>query len=108
MGLGESLQNAGLNTLMGMGIVFIVLILISFIISLFKYIGRAEEKISAGKKQETPEPETPEVPEENLADDRELAAVIAAAVAAYEGKTPDGLVVRSIRQVPGQNRWKRG
>ena len=46
------------------------------------------------------------VVEENLVDDLELVAVIAAAIAAYEGTSADGLVVRSIRRAPG-NKWKR-
>ena len=39
-------------------------------------------------------------PEANLADDTELVAVIAAAIAAYEGAiSTDGFVVRSIRKI---------
>ena len=41
--MGERFGNAGLNTLMGMGIVFIVLILISLIISAFGIIHKLEE-----------------------------------------------------------------
>ena len=39
--MGEILEKAGMNTLLGMGTVFVVLILISVIISLFKYTGNA-------------------------------------------------------------------
>lgn len=42
--LGEILTKAGLNTLLGMGTVFVVLIFIAFIISLFKYIPAIEAK----------------------------------------------------------------
>ena len=35
---------------------------------------------------------------QELADDTELVAVIAAAIAAYEGTSTDGFVVRSIRR----------
>ena len=42
--------------------------------------------------------------EENLADDGELVAVIAAAIAAAEGTTTDGFVVRSIRKVKRNRR----
>ena len=41
----EILQKAGYNTLLGMGTVFAVLILIAFLISLFKYIPIIEENI---------------------------------------------------------------
>ena len=37
--------------------------------------------------------------EENVEDDLELVAVITAAIAASEGTSADGLVVRSIRKV---------
>ena len=43
--------------------------------------------------------------EEELADDQELVAVIAAAVAAYEGTSADGFVVRSIRKSKKRN-WR--
>lgn len=38
-------------------------------------------------------------------DESELVAVISAAIAAYEGTSSNGLVVRSIRRLPG-SRWK--
>ena len=110
--LGQKLGNAGLNTLMGMGVVFLVLILISFVISAFGLINKAEAK----KKVSTPAvpaaapalPAAAEEPEEEPEDDLELIAVIAAAIAASENTSPDGLVVRSIRKVSSRNQWKRG
>jgi sodium pump decarboxylase gamma subunit len=95
----DALADAGINTLLGMGTAFAVLILISLIISLFPMIGKI------GKKQPAPAPAKPAAPEvveeEDLSDDEELVAVIAAAIAAYEGSTSasgDGFVVRSIRK----------
>ena len=97
----DALSDAGINTLLGMGTAFAVLILISLIISLFPLIGKV------GKRPEVvaPAAKAPEVKEvveeENLADDDELVAVIAAAIAAYEGSSSvsgDGFVVRSIRK----------
>ena len=44
--------------------------------------------------------------EEDLTDDLELVAVITAAIAASEDTPADGLVVRSIRRVPG-SKWKK-
>lgn len=38
------MYKAVMNTLIGMGTVFVVLIFISFIISLFKYINKFEEQ----------------------------------------------------------------
>lgn len=99
----QKLAKAGMNTLIGMGTVFVVLVFISFIISLFKYINKFQNK---NKKELVKEPEkvsenvTDSESDENLADDYELVAVISAAIAAYEGEaSSNGLVVRSIRRV---------
>ena len=102
--LGSMLAEAAFNTLIGMGTVFIVLILISFIIWLFKFIGIAEQKKSQKKSAGSPgttsqEAESPAEETGNLSDDRELVAVIAAAIAAYEGTDPDGIIVRSVRRI---------
>ncbi len=104
--VGEKMGKAGMNTLIGMGTVFVVLIFISFIISLFKYISVFENRKKAKKEAvATPAASTQEAAapvvaeEEDLADDLELVAVITAAIAASEGTSTDGLVVRSIRKV---------
>ncbi len=47
--LGENMSRAAMNTVLGMGTVFIVLIFMSFVISLFKYINIFEEKRKARK-----------------------------------------------------------
>lgn len=104
---GEVVAKAGLNTLMGMGTVFCVLIFIIFVISLFKLLSYS------GKKKDTADDVKPEVvpqaqpaisvPEETASDD-EIIAVISAAIAAYEEESQgmdvpaDGLIVRSIRK----------
>ena len=111
--LGKKLGNAGLNTLMGMGVVFLVLILISFVISAFGLVNKAEQRKKANvPAAPAPVPAAPapveEESEEDLTDDLELVAVIAAAIAASENTSPDGLVVRSIRKVSSRNQWKRG
>lgn len=111
---GEKLAKAGMNTLMGMGVVFLVLIFISWIISMFKYISKFEEgmKKKAAAPAPAPAPAPVQAPapapvqEEEVSDDTELISVIAAAIAASEGKeTAEGLVVRSIKRVPNRN-WK--
>lgn len=101
---GELMKRAGLNTLLGMGTVFVVLILISLIISCFTVIP----KIQAAFTKKAKEEEKPAavdntiaqiVEKEELSDDLELVAVIAAAIAASEGAvSTDGFVVRSIRK----------
>ncbi len=103
---GENMQKAGLNTLLGMGTVFCVLILISLIINCFVFIPKIQEKFS--KKPVANETKAAPVDntiaqiiekEEDLTDDLELVAVISAAIAASEGaSSTDGVVVRSIRR----------
>lgn len=106
--MGEMMEKAALNTLLGMGTVFVVLILIMAIIYAFGIIPKmqkkAADKKAAKNKTEVSQPvaaaPAPVVAvEENLADDLELVAVIAAAIAASEGAaSTDGFVVRSIRR----------
>ena len=107
--LGEIMEKAGLNTLLGMGTVFLVLIFLAFVISLLKYIPMLQEKFTKKtEKNKTPVKEVPkaEVPvvEEELTDDEELVAVITAAIAAADESVSDGFVVRSIRRRKS-NKW---
>ena len=54
--IGEIMEKAGLNTILGMGTVFVILIFISILISLFKYIPALEEKFkNKGKAESTQE-----------------------------------------------------
>lgn len=104
---GEILKKAGLNTILGMGTVFVVLIFISFIISLFGLIGKTQQKAKKEEKTVQPSAEpVEEVPEENLTDDLELVAVITAAIAASQGASTDGFVVRSIKKRRKNSHWK--
>lgn len=101
--MAETLRRAVMNTIMGIAIVFIVLIFLSFLIYLFKFIPNPEAKKKAQAAAPAPAPVAAPV-EAAEADDTELIAVIAAAIAAAEGTTTDGFVVRSIRKI---NRKKR-
>ncbi|MGN0290984.1 MAG: OadG family protein [Lachnospiraceae bacterium] len=97
--MGEKMSKAGMNTLMGMGTVFAVLILISLVISCFKifpYLEKKKAGQAAGIQTETVVQQT-EAGEE-VTDDLELVAVIAAAVAASTGTSTDDFVVRSIKR----------
>lgn len=105
----ELMKQAGMNTLIGMGTVFIVLIFISFIISLFKYLPALFAKkpeVKAEPKKAEPVKTAPvaTVKDENLVNDAELVAVITAAIYAATAQTGDAvskdkLVVRSIKRV---------
>ena len=119
------LQSASVNTAVGMGTVFVVLIFISLIIYCFKYLHQWEEgkKGTEAKKASAPAsaaakstpaaaPSSAAAPagdkDEELAavmaaaiaasEDEDLVAVITAAIAAYEGTSSNRLVVRSIRR----------
>ena len=116
--LKATLSDAGMNTLVGMGVVFVILILISLVISAFGLINKAQDKAAKRKAEKLNKnaPPAPEIPEEEIpeeeelepGDDLELVAVIAAAIAASENTDPSGIVVRSIRKVSSANHWKRG
>lgn len=99
--LGEKMENAALNTLMGMGTVFIVLILISLIIYCFKFISIIENKKKSNGKDVASNAVVTQIEqreEQQLTDDLELMAVISAAIAASEGNSSDSFVVRSIHR----------
>jgi sodium pump decarboxylase gamma subunit len=108
------MSKAAMNTLLGMGTVFLVLIFLSLLISGFKFINIAEQKFKA---KNAPAPAAaaaapavtaaaPVEEEEELVDDLELVAVITAAIAAATNSSTDGLVVRSIKRAPAA-KWKR-
>jgi Na+-transporting methylmalonyl-CoA/oxaloacetate decarboxylase gamma subunit len=63
------------------------------------------DKTVTKEAEKTAVPVVEAVDEEELSDDTELVAVIAAAIAAYEGTSADGFQVRSIKRA-GTNKWK--
>ena len=120
--LGNRLATAGINTAICICVVFAVLIFISLIISLFRFIPKAEaasarrkakraekkaqkkalkdsEKVIATEAIDKAVSQIEARETEELSDDCELVAVIAAAIAASTGTPTDGFVVRSIRKV---------
>lgn len=99
---GELMKNAGLNTLLGMGTVFTVLILIMFVIMLFEIPSKMKKKEKEAEKPTSVDKAVEQITaNEEAQDDTELIAVISAAIAAYEGSSAsgDGYVVRSIRRI---------
>ena len=107
--MGEAMTKAALNTLLGMGSVFCVLVLIMCLIYMFGIIPKiqkavenkkkANEKVSTEESVDKTIANIVEKEEGELVDDLELVAVISAAIAAYEGNgTTDGFVVRSIKK----------
>ena len=113
--LGENMEKAALNTLMGMGTVFIVLIFISLLISCFKYISVFEnKKKAAAPAAPAPAPAAPAPVALTTAapagtDDAEMERLaVMTAIIEHRRRTAssDSLVVRPIKRSAG-NRWKR-
>lgn len=99
--LGETMTKAAMNTAMGMGTVFVMLIIISLIISCFTLVNKAQKKAEDKKAANAPAPAVSvaaPVVEAPQTDDLELVAVIAAAIAAATGSSTDDFVVRSIKR----------
>ncbi|MBR5636420.1 MAG: OadG family protein [Pseudobutyrivibrio sp.] len=99
--LGETMQKAALNTVMGILIVFFMLVIMSGVIKCFEIIPKLEKKAKE-KKEEPQSVVTPVAPvatsAKNETDDLQLVAVIAAAIAASTGASTDSFVVRSIKK----------
>lgn len=115
--LAEKMTKAAMNTVIGISVVFVVLILICLLIWSFKFINIAEQALKrkkeakAGVVIETTQAvdntiaQIVQKEEEELVDDLELVAVISAAVAAYTGTSADGFVVRSIKK-SNRKKWQ--
>ena len=105
MSLGEILITAGEFTLLGMGTVFLVLIIIALVISCF---GVLKNVLKDQEPEEAPAAKAAETAAAEQTGDDQLIAVITAAIAAHmaeeQAEAPrDGeYVVRSIRRAT----WK--
>ena len=110
--LAEKLSEAGRNTIIGIVMVLLILFGLSLIISLFRFIPGA-----GGKKKEAPKAGTDDfvITSKKPAaavqadDGEELAAVIMAAIAAYEGESFDPAKYRlsSVKRTGSSRRWNR-
>ncbi len=97
----------------GMGTVFIILIIISFVISMIKHVNitkkeivHVEDGLHDNKLHLAAVVEVAETAEPKQ-DENELVAIIAAAVAASLNTTTDRLQVRSLRRIGSSNlKWK--
>ncbi len=97
------LQEGVVALVSGMGIVFLVLILIAIIIWLFQFIEQPKEKVIDVPKVV---PAQVTFHEEEETDDLELVAVITAAIAAQLNTSTDKLQVRSFRKIgSNRSRW---
>ncbi|MBR5659613.1 MAG: OadG family protein [Lachnospiraceae bacterium] len=104
---GFDLAEALRNTAVGMGTVFVILILLSGVIALFRFIPNTDKKPAAKVAPVKAAPVVTPAAPETVEDDTQLIAVITAAIAASMGTTStNGFVVRSVRRV-GDSRWKK-
>ena len=128
-GCDEKIVNAGYNTLLGMGMAFTVLIIISLVISVLSILSKApdakkknealrskavDNAVKQIEKQEQAAAKAPAVPAAGTAaqDGGFMIAIFAAAIAAYEaesgtgsspvitGVTPLGSAARSAQPLP--------
>jgi sodium pump decarboxylase gamma subunit len=102
-----SFMDSMIVTVLGMGVVFVVLVLLMYIIKAMEVaLHRGAKKGKSpsggdlpGKPVEVPAP-APAAVSVDTGPDLELTAVIAAAVAASMGVSPSDLVIRSIVRLP--------
>ena len=105
MNLSEILIKALTTTLLGMSTVFVLLIIISLIISWLRYIPLLLGKLQKSKQPTSKEVEPSLAPATASADEgRRLAAIITAAITASETEhghlaSGDSYVVRNIRRL---------
>ncbi len=104
LSIGEKMAGAGITTLMGMGITFIVLILLWGCIAVMTKITYRPKK--GDKAPQTTDAAAapsvaPTIAAAPAAADDTLIAVISAAIAAHEGGSANGFVVRKISRISG-------
>jgi len=103
LSFGEKMLASTITMIMGLGITFTVLILIWVFIAI---MGKA---LGTGKKPEpapaaaAPAPVETKAASVEEASDDSLVAVIAAAIAAYQGANANNLVVKKITRLSGDN-----
>lgn len=92
----ETLQVGVITTVVGMGVVFVVLIFLAFLTAMLDRISTAK------KKEKAPEPVVTEVPvAEETKLDAKVVAVIMAAISAATGKPVAHLKFTAIKRVNG-------
>lgn len=110
LSFGERMLGSTVTMIMGLGITFTILILIwIFIVIMGKVLGStgSKKKESAAAAPAAAAPAAAPAAAEPAAADDSLIAVIAAAIAAYEGGNADNLVVRKITRLSGdQTPWE--
>lgn len=107
----ENINIGVMTTVLGVVIVFLVLVAICLLLAIFAILVKDKNKQNVPKAP-APKPAPAIIPVKTSAtaapvqsyvDDKELVAVITAAIAATMGSNTDGFVVRRIRRVGNWN-----
>ncbi len=93
--ISERLQEGVIALISGMATVFTILILISLIITMFKFLQRGEKK----EIEKVPVVHTEPKEKTDQMKDEELVAIITAAIASSLQTTTDRLYVKSFRRI---------
>lgn len=107
MTIGEILSKAILNTCLGMGTVFFMLLFISCIIYMFKFIPNGADKNHKQEAERIITSRNAGDPSEEAAYDDEIAVVIAAAIHAFEEDKKGILKNEGMRQFTARKFNKR-
>ena len=101
---GQKMLASTITMIMGLGITFTVLILIWIFISIMGKVLGTSKKAAPAAAAAAPAaaPAETRAPVEEASDDS-LVAVIAAAIAAYQGANANNLVVKKITRLSGDN-----
>ena len=102
LSFGEKMLASTITMIMGLGITFTVLILIWIFIAIMGKVLGTGRKPAAAPAAAAPAPVETKAPVEEASDDS-LVAVIAAAIAAYQGANANNLVVKKITRLSGDN-----
>lgn len=98
MSIVGKVANGFALTILGMGVVFVVLVILSFVLDIMRLFLADKEK-KAIPPEEGKKSTHVEAVKDNVENDA-LIPVISAAIAAYMETPLDELVVKSIRQIP--------
>ena len=103
----EKTETGLITILLGLGTVFVVLILLIFVVNLLKNIVQEKKEAVEPAKITPAVQEEPKIEETSKEDELQLIAVIAAALNAYLGEEKASyLRVRSIRRIASaDNNW---
>ncbi len=107
MSIGEKLLSTLAITLLGMVVVFVVLVIIAYSLELLRIIFKEKPEKQVSEEKFEIKNEISEQPKTGSnEEDIDLVILITAAIAAFESKSSENIIVRSIRELPqNKNAW---